>query len=148
MILAPTGGAGLLSGTAVAAHGIDPKIDVYGVEPVSGNDVQRSMAAGKRVRISVPDTIADGQMTQSPGEITFALIQQYARGVVTVTDDEIREAMRFAFGRLKLVTEPSGASALAAVLFNKVDHAGKRIGVILSGGNVDPHRFAEIIAGV
>ena len=146
LILVPTGGAGLLSGTAVAAFGIDPRIEVYGVEPENGNDVQRSLAEGKRVKIPVPDTIADGMMTQSPGEITFNLVQRFARGVVTVTDDEIKVAMRLAFERMKLVIEPSGASSLAALMHGKVLHAGRRIGVIISGGNVDPKTFAQIIA--
>jgi len=146
IILVPTGGAGLLSGTAVAAHGIDPKIAVYGVEPEPGNDVQQSLAAGTIVKIPVPKTIADGMMTQSPGDITFSHVQRYARGVVTVSDDEIKEAMRFAFERMKLVIEPSGASSLAALLFGRVEQKGKRVGVIISGGNVDPKLFASIIA--
>lgn len=147
IILVPTGGAGLLSGTAVAAHGINPAIEVYGVEPEQGNDVQQSLAAGMIVRIPVPKTIADGMMTQSPGDITFNLVQRYVSGVVTVSDEEIKEAMRFAFERMKLVMEPSGASSLAALLSDRVDHAGKRVGVIVSGGNVDPKMFAEIISG-
>ncbi|MDP9018206.1 MAG: threo-3-hydroxy-L-aspartate ammonia-lyase [Candidatus Eremiobacteraeota bacterium] len=146
ILLVPTGGAGLFSGSAVAAHGVDPAIAVYGVEPENGNDVQQSMQTGQRVHIPVPNTIADGQMTQSPGEITFALIQQYGRGVVTVSEEEIKDAMRFAFARMKLVIEPSGATALAALMFDKLEHRGKRVGVIISGGNVDPKRFADIIA--
>ena len=146
LILVPTGGAGLMSGTAIAANGIDPNIAVYGVEPEAGNDVQRSMEAGTRVRIELPKTIADGQMTQSPGEITFALIQRYACGVVTVSDDEIKGAMRFAFSYLKLVVEPSGASALAALMYNKVQSVGKRLGVVLSGANIDAKRFGDIIS--
>ncbi|MDQ6930581.1 MAG: threo-3-hydroxy-L-aspartate ammonia-lyase [Candidatus Eremiobacteraeota bacterium] len=147
VVLVPTGGAGLLSGTAVAAHAINPRIAVYGVEPEKGNDVEQSLAAGERIKIPVPDTIADGMMTQSPGEITFPLVQRYARGVVTVSDAEIVTAMRFAFERLKLVLEPSGAASLAALLFGKVQTRGKRVGVILSGGNVDAHTFANLIAG-
>jgi len=146
-IFVPTGGAGLLSGTAVAAHAINPATRVYGVEPEDGNDVQQSLAAGMIVRIPVPKTIADGMMTQSPGEITFNLAKRYARGVVTVSDEEIKEAMRFAFERMKLVMEPSGASSLAALLSERVEHKGKRVGIIVSGGNVDPKMFAQIIAG-
>lgn len=145
IILVPTGGAGLLSGTAVAAHGIDPTIAVYGVEPENGNDVQQSLAAGTIVKIALPKTIADGMMTQSPGDITFSHVQRYARGVVTVSDDEIKEAMRFAFERMKLVIEPSGASSLAALLFGRVEQKGKRVAAIISGGNVDPKMFASII---
>lgn len=147
IVLVPTGGAGLLSGTALTAHAIGSRIDVYGVEPQNGNDVQQSLAAGERIKIPVPDTIADGMMTQSPGEITFPLVQRYARGVVTVSDTEIVAAMRFAFERLKLVLEPSGASSLAALLYEKVPVRGKRAGVILSGGNVDAKTFARLISG-
>ncbi|MFN2529613.1 MAG: pyridoxal-phosphate dependent enzyme, partial [Candidatus Baltobacteraceae bacterium] len=146
-ILVPTGGAGLLSGTAVAAHAMNPATRVYGVEPKEGNDVQQSLAAGMIVKIPVPKTIADGMMTQSPGDITFNLAHRYAHGVVTVSDEEIKEAMRFAFERMKLVMEPSGASSLAALLSDRVEHKGKRVGVIVSGGNVDPKMFAAIIAG-
>ena len=144
-IIVPVGGAGLLAGTAIAAAGVDGRIGVWGVEPEAGNDVQRSLAAGKRIAIPVPQTIADGMQTESPGELTFPLVQRYARGVVTVSDDELRAAMRFAFERMKLVIEPSGAAALAALLFGKIDLAGKRVGVIVSGGNVDADRYAELI---
>ncbi|MHB8305677.1 MAG: pyridoxal-phosphate dependent enzyme [Vulcanimicrobiaceae bacterium] len=144
-IIVPVGGAGLLAGTEIAAAGVDGRIGVWGVEPEAGNDVQRSLAAGKRIAIPVPQTIADGMQTESPGELTFPLVQRYARGVVTVSDDELRAAMRFAFERMKLVIEPSGAAALAALLFGKIDLAGKRVGVIVSGGNVDADRYAELI---
>ena len=144
-IIVPVGGAGLLAGTAIAAAGVDGRIGVWGVEPEAGNDVQRSLAAGRRIAIPVPQTIADGMQTESPGELTFPLVQRYARGVVTVSDDELRAAMRFAFERMKLVFEPSGAAALAALLFGKIDLAGKRVGVIASGGNVDADRYADLI---
>ena len=144
-IIVPVGGAGLLAGTAIAAAGVDGRIGVWGVEPEAGNDVQRSLAAGKRIAIPVPQTIADGMQTESPGELTFPLVQRYARGVVTVSDDELRAAMRFAFERMKLVIEPSGAAALAALLFGKIDLAGRRVGVIASGGNVDADRYADLI---
>lgn len=146
ILLICTGGGGLLSGCALAANGINPSIEVYGVEPEFGNDFQQSLAAGERIKIGVPDTIADGMQTQSPGEITFAIAQRYVSGILTVSDGELREAMRFAFARLKIVVEPSGAAGLAALLFDKLDVRGKRIGVIISGGNVDAQRFGELIA--
>lgn len=146
IIACPVGGGGLLAGTAIAAHGSDASIEIYGVEPAAGNDFEQSMARGERVQIPVPDTIADGQQTQSPGEITFRIAQQERARIVSVTDDQIREAMRFAFERLKLVVEPSGASALAAVLSGVIPARGKRIGVILTGGNVDAARFATLLS--
>jgi threonine dehydratase len=140
------GGGGFLSGSCLAAVGASPACAVYGVEPEAGDDWVRSWAAGERIAIPVPPTIADGMQTQQPGELTWPIVRAYGAGVVTVTDDELRAAMRFAFERLKLVVEPSGAAALAAVLFGKLDVIGKRVGVMLSGGNVDGARFAEIVA--
>ncbi|MEO6912672.1 MAG: threo-3-hydroxy-L-aspartate ammonia-lyase [Candidatus Baltobacteraceae bacterium] len=145
-LLICTGGGGLLSGCALAANGLNPLIEVYGVEPEAGNDFQQSLAAGKRIKIGVPQTIADGMQTQSPGELTFAIARRYVRGVLTVTDLELRDAMRFAFERLKIVVEPSGAAGLAALLSGKIEARGKQVGVILSGGNVDADRFGELIA--
>ncbi|MBA3408553.1 MAG: pyridoxal-phosphate dependent enzyme, partial [Solirubrobacterales bacterium] len=117
---------------------------VVGVEPESGDDTARSLAAGERVVVPVGRTIADGQQVETPGERTFAVIRERVAAVVTVSDAEIVAAMRFAFERLKLVLEPSGASALAALLHGKVECAGLRTGVILSGGNVDVTRFREL----
>jgi threonine dehydratase len=145
-LLVCTGGGGLLAGCALAATALRPGIAVYGVEPAAGDDFARSIAAGARVEIPVPDTIADGQQTTSPGELTFPIVQRLCAGILTVTDDELRGAMRFAFERLKLVMEPSGASALAALLGGKLDVTGRRVGVVVSGGNVDPARYAEIIS--
>jgi threonine dehydratase len=116
------------------------------VEPDAGDDWVRSWARGEIVTIAVPQTIADGQQTQAPGALTWPIVRSLCAGVVTVTDDEIRAAMKFAFERLKLVVEPSGASALAALLNGKVDVRGKRVGVTISGGNVDPHVFSEAIS--
>jgi threonine dehydratase len=146
VLLVCTGGGGLLAGCALAATALRPGIAVYGVEPAAGDDFARSIAAGARVEIPVPDTIADGQQTTSPGELTFPIVQRLCAGILTVTDDELRGAMRFAFERLKLVMEPSGASALAALLSGKLDVTGRRVGVVVSGGNVDPARYAEIIS--
>jgi threonine dehydratase len=148
VLLVCTGGGGLLAGCALAATALRPGIAVYGVEPAAGDDFARSIAAGTRVEIPVPETIADGQQTTSPGELTFPIVQRLCAGILTVTDDELRDAMRFAFERLKLVMEPSGASALAALLGGKFDVTGRRVGIIVSGGNVDPVRYAEIIAAV
>ncbi|MDQ6826582.1 MAG: threo-3-hydroxy-L-aspartate ammonia-lyase [Candidatus Eremiobacteraeota bacterium] len=145
VLLVPTGGGGLLGGCAIVAHALLPQMAVYGVEPANGNDFQQSLQAGHRLKIPLPDTIADGMQTQMPGELTFPIVQDYVRNIVTVSDDEIRKAMRFVFERLKIVIEPSGASALAALLHHKVEHDGKRVGVILSGGNVDPGQFASML---
>ena len=146
VLLVPTGGGGLLSGCALAATALAPGIAVYGVETVAGDDWVQSLARNERVTIPVPDTIADGMQTQSPGELTFPIVQALCAGVVTVTDDELRDAMRFAFERLKLVIEPSGAAGLAAALSGRVEMRGKRVGITISGGNVDPATFARLIA--
>ncbi|MEV4622183.1 pyridoxal-phosphate dependent enzyme [Asanoa sp. NPDC049573] len=144
VVVAPVGGGGLIAGTATAAKGLRPDIRVVGVEPVDGDDTRRSLAAGERVRIPVPRTIADGQAADIPGELTFSVNRRLVDEIVLVTDDQIREAMRFAFDRLKIVLEPSGATGLAAVLTGQVRG---RVGVILSGGNIDTERFAEVLAG-
>jgi threonine dehydratase len=146
VLLVCTGGGGLLAGCALAATALAPGIAVFGVEPAAGDDWQRSWERGEIVSIDVPDTIADGQRTQAPGNLTWPIARALCAGIVTVTDDEIRAAMRFAFERLKLVLEPSGACALAALLTGKVDVRGKRVGVTLSGGNVDARAFAQAIA--
>ncbi|HZH23566.1 MAG TPA: pyridoxal-phosphate dependent enzyme [Solirubrobacteraceae bacterium] len=144
LLLVPVGGGGLIAGSATAATGVHPDCRVVGVEPESGDDTARSLAAGERVRVPVGRTIADGQQIDIPGERTFAVVRERVAAVVTVSDAEIVDAMRFAFERLKLVLEPSGASALAALLHGKVECAGLRTGVILSGGNVDVARFREL----
>jgi threonine dehydratase len=144
VMITPVGGGGLLSGTAIAAHGFDSGVAVYGVEPEAGNDFQQSLQRDEIVHIEVPRTIADGLQTQAPGELTFATVKSHHGTVVTVSDDELRAAMRFAFERLKLVIEPSGAAGIAAVLTGKIDVKGKRTGIIISGGNVDVSRFAEL----
>ncbi|MBV9440467.1 MAG: threo-3-hydroxy-L-aspartate ammonia-lyase [Candidatus Eremiobacteraeota bacterium] len=145
-LLVPLGGGGLLSGCALAASGLAPDARVYGVEPEAGDDWRRSWEAGRIVAIPVPATIADGQQTQAPGELTWPIVRRFGAGILTVSDDEIRAAMRFAFERLKLVVEPSGASALAALLAGKLPDPASRVGVVLSGGNVDPATFAACIA--
>jgi len=147
MLVVCTGGGGLLSGCATAAVAMSPGIAVWGVEPEAGDDWVQSLAANERIEIPVPKTIADGMQTTAPGVLTFPIVQKLCAGVVTVSDDELRATMRFAFERLKLVIEPSGAAALAAILFGKVDVRGKRVGATISGGNVDPAVFAAILNG-
>jgi threo-3-hydroxy-L-aspartate ammonia-lyase len=142
-LLAPVGGGGLVAGCATVAAALDPGIQVIGVEPEAGDDTRRSLAAGHRVEIPVPRTIADGQQITAPGELTFPIVQQLVSEVVLVSDGELLDAMRFAFDRLKIVLEPSGACGLAALLAGRVD-PGERCGVILSGGNVGLERFAEL----
>jgi threonine dehydratase len=145
LLLVCTGGGGLLAGCALAATELRPGIAIYGVEPEAGDDFAQSFVRGERVEIAVPQTIADGQQTTSPGELTFPIVRRLCAGIVTVSDDELRATMRFAFERLKLVMEPSGASALAALLHARIDARGRRVGVIVSGGNVDAGHYAAIL---
>jgi threonine dehydratase len=144
-VLVPCGGGGLLSGVATAVKALSPATRVLGVEPEAGDDTARSLRAGARVRIDVAPTIADGQQLPTPGARPFAVIRALVDDVVTVSDAEIVAAMRFAFERLKLVLEPSGASALAALLAGRSGHRGGPVGVVLSGGNVDAGRFASLL---
>ena len=144
-LVAPVGGGGLMAGSAIAAKGLQPGIRVVGVEPEAGDDTRRSLAAGERVTIDVPRTIADGQAAPTPGELTFSINKDLVDEIVLVSDDEIRDALRFAVDRLKLVMEPSGASGLAALLTGKLQPVPARIGVIVSGGNVGAARLAELI---
>lgn len=146
IIVTPVGGGGLLSGSSIAAHGVNPAITMYGVEPEAGNDAQQSLQKGEIVHIGVPRTIADGLQTQAPGSLTFPVMREHVREIVTVSDDELKDAMRFAFERMKLVMEPSGAASLAAVLTGKIPAAGKRTGILISGGNVDPERFNSLLS--
>jgi threonine dehydratase len=118
---------------------------MIGVEPAAGDDTRRSLAAGERVAVPVPRTIADGQAANIPGELTFSINRRLLDEVVLVGDDEIRDAMRFAFERLRIVLEPSGATGLAALLTGRIRPLPRRIGVILSGGNIDAERFAELV---
>jgi threo-3-hydroxy-L-aspartate ammonia-lyase len=145
VLLAPVGGGGLIAGSATAAKGMSGATQVWGVEPEAGDDHRRSLEAGERVVLpEIPRTIADGLQAPTPGRGPFEINRRLLSGVLTVTDEEIVVAMVFAFERLKVVLEPSGAVALAAVLAGTLDVAGRRVGVILSGGNVSPNRFAEL----
>ena len=136
MLLVPCGGAGLLSGSAIAARHLAPECHVVGVEPAKGDDVTQSFRSGKIVKIPVPDTIADGARTTAPGDITFALVKRYVNEMVTVTDSELLPAMFWLWERMKMVVEPTGALGFAALFHRKLPVKGK-VGVILSGGNVD-----------
>jgi threonine dehydratase len=142
ILVVPVGGGGLISGCATIARALGVR-RVVGVEPAAGDDWARSFAAGERVHIDVPRTIADGLQTTAPGRLTWDVASRLVDEVVTVSDDQIVEAMRFAFERLKLVVEPSGAVGIAALLGGLVD--GERVGVIVSGGNVGADRFAELL---
>jgi threonine dehydratase len=147
VLLVCVGGGGLIAGCATAAKALQPGIRVVGAEPEAGDDVRRSLAAGERVRIPVPRTIADGQQLPIPGELTFAVIAERVDEVVLASDAEIVAAMRVLFERVKTVAEPSGACALAALLAGRLDVRGLRVGVTISGGNVSADRFAALLAG-
>lgn len=149
VLVTPCGGGGLLSGCAVAARGLRREIRLWGVEPEAGDDMKRSVAAGKPVEIPLPATIADALQTTRPAERTLAIVRALTEGILTVSDLELRRAMAFLAARMKIVVEPGGASAFAALLHGKVpDVAGRRVGVVLSGGNADPERFGALISGL
>ena len=140
------GGGGLISGCAVAAQQLSPGIEIWGVEPATGNDTQMSLTQGRIVHIETPKTIADGAQTQHSGELTFPVIQKLVKGVVTVTDEQLVSCMRFFAERMKMVVEPTGCLGAAAVLEGVIPVQGKRVGVIVSGGNVDLARYAGFLA--
>ena len=143
LLLVPLGGGGLLAGSALAAHAMFPACRVYGVEPEAGNDGQQSLRAGRIVRIDTPKTIADGAQTQHLGEYTFGVIKNHVADVLTATDQELIESMKFLAERMKMVVEPTGCLGLAAACHGKVPLQGQRVGILLSGGNVDLHRLAQ-----
>jgi threonine dehydratase len=149
VVVTPCSGGGLLSGVAIVARGLRPEIRVWGVEPEAGDDMKRSYEAGKIVEVPLPDTIADALQTTRPAERTLAIVRERAEGILTASDLEMRRAMALLASRMKIVVEPGGAIAFAALLHGKVpDAAGKRVGVVLSGGNVDPDRFGALISGL
>lgn len=131
------GGGGFLSGSCIAAKALLPSIRMFGVEPEAGNDYFLSLQAGEPVGIPTPNTIADGLQTQKPGDVTFPIIREHIESVILVTDEELRATCKFFMTRLKLVVEPSGAAAAAAVLFGKVPAGMRKVGITISGGNVD-----------
>jgi threo-3-hydroxy-L-aspartate ammonia-lyase len=145
VLLVCVGGGGLISGCAVATKHALPHCRVIGVEPAAGNDVQQSLRRGEIVHIDVPQTIADGAQTQAPGRLTFPVIQALVDDVLTVTDQQLVSTMRFFAERMKMVVEPTGCLAAAAALESVLDVRGKKVGVILSGGNIDVDRYAELL---
>jgi threonine dehydratase len=150
VLLVPVGGGGLLSGCATAVHARCPDARILGVETETSNDWVLSLEAGRPIRIPPPDTIADGMRTQQPGALTFPVVQQLAAGVKTVSDEEVKVAMRFLLLRLKLLVEPTGAVPAALLLSGRWreagDTRGPRIGVVLSGGNVDPGLLCDVLS--
>ena len=144
-LLAPCSGGGLFAGVATAARTINPRIRCFPVEPASADDTRQSFVKGERVGIPPPPTIADGLRVQIPGELTFPILQQLAEDVLTVTDEEIIETLRFVLTRMKLLVETSGVTAAAAVMFKKLPADVKRVGVVLSGGNIDLDLLAKLI---
>jgi threonine dehydratase len=145
VLIVPLGGGGLLSGSATAAKAMSPGCTVVGVEPEAGNDGQQSFRSGQIVRIETPKTIADGAQTQFLGRHTFPVIQQRVDDILTVSDAELVEAMKFFASRMKMIVEPTGCLGAAAAFGRRLDLAGKRVGVILTGGNIDLARFAALI---
>ncbi len=146
LLLAPVGGGGLLSGCATAAKALLPRCRVVGVETDTSDDWAQSLRAGERIRIPPPETIADGIRTQQPGVLTFPIVRQLVERVDTVSDDEVKAAMRFLLLRMKILVEPTGAVPAALLLSGRLgDVSGQRIGVILSGGNVDPDLLCRVL---
>jgi threo-3-hydroxy-L-aspartate ammonia-lyase len=141
-----TGGGGFLSGCTIAMKALQPSVKCYGAEPEAGNDVQQSLRRGEIVSIDVPKTICDGQQTQAVGKHPFEVIRSHVEDILTASDATVIEAMRFAFERMKIVLEPSGACALAALMNSRDRFAGRRVAVTLSGGNIDLARFCAITA--
>jgi len=144
-VLAPCSGGGLFAGVATAAKALNPKIRCYPVEPVTADDTRQSFLKGERVSIPPPPTIADGLRVQIPGKLTFPIVQKLADDVLTVSDEEIVETLRFMLFRMKILVETSGATAAAAVMFKKLPADVRRVGVIVSGGNIDPDLLQSVI---
>jgi threonine dehydratase len=145
-LFAPLGGGGLLSGSALAARALSPRCRIYGVEPEAGNDGQQSFRSGRIVTIETPRTIADGAQTLHLGELTFPIIRRDVDDVLTASDAELVAAMRFFAERMKIVVEPTGGLGFAAARRMSTSLKGQRVGVVISGGNVDLRRFAELVA--
>lgn len=147
IIVVPTGGGGMLGGVTIAARGLKPNMAIYGVEPDGANDAQQSVELGSIVTIDPPATIADGIRTLAIGTLTFPILRQLTTGIVTVSDDEIRSALRYLAGRLKLLVEPTGAVGAAAAFYGHIpDMRGKRVGVVLCGGNADLTELGAILS--
>ncbi|HSI55879.1 MAG TPA: threo-3-hydroxy-L-aspartate ammonia-lyase [Ramlibacter sp.] len=145
VLFVPLGGGGLLSGTALSTRALAPRCKLYGVEPQAGNDGQQSFRKGEIVNIPTPKTLADGAQTQHLGQITFGIIRRDVNDILTATDEQLVEAMRFFAERMKMVVEPTGCLGFAAARHAGIDIKGLRVGVIISGGNVDLARFAQLV---
>jgi threonine dehydratase len=145
-LLVCVGGGGLISGCATVAKAIRPSLRVFGVEPELANDTWQSLQKGERVEIPPPPTIADGLRSPKPGALTFPIVQELVESILLVSEDEIRGALRYLLFAMKILVEPSGAVAAAAALYRKFPPELKRVGVVLSGGNIDPLQLAEIVA--
>ncbi len=147
-LFVPVGGGGLISGSAISAAHLSPQCMVIGVEPEAGNDAQQSLKTKKIVKIAVPNTIADGAQTQFVGKFVLPILIQYVKDIVTVSDNQLREQMRFFAERMKMIVEPTGCLGAAAIFNKIVDVQGARVGVILSGGNVDMNKFCDCVRSV
>jgi threo-3-hydroxy-L-aspartate ammonia-lyase len=140
------GGGGLMAGCSLAFEALNPGCKIYGVEPAAGNDVQQSFRSGTPVKIDVPKTIADGAQTQLVGKLTFPIIQRCATDILTATDEQLVDCMHFFAERMKMIVEPTGALGFAAARFAGIDLRGKRVGVLISGGNVDIPTFNTLLS--
>lgn len=147
LLVVPLGGGGLLAGSALSARALLPVCTIVGVEPEAGNDGQQSLRKGEVVRIPVPKSIADGALVTHIGNHNFAILKHQVDDVVTVTDEQLVETMRFFAERMKIIVEPTGCLAAAAVLHGKIACAGKRVGILLSGGNIDLKTFGMLLGG-
>jgi threonine dehydratase len=145
-LVVPYGGGGLFAGASVAARGLSPRVACFAVEPAAADDARQSFLKGERVKIAPPETIADGARPQSPGELTFPFLRKNAADVLTVSEEEIVEAMKFMLLRMKILVEPTGALSAAAVLNGKLPPQARRVGVVLSGGNVDADVLARLLS--
>ena len=144
-IVVPVSGGGLIAGSSVAARRMRPGIAIYGTEPEEGSDTAQSLARGERVSIEIPHTIADGLQVASPGKLTFPIVLENVKAVLLVSDDELVETLTFILERMKVLVEPSGVAGAAAVRHRKADFSGQKVGVILSGGNVDREKLAAYL---
>ena len=144
-LITPVSGNGLIAGSATTAKHLQPEIQIYGVEPEAGNDTYLSFRKGERVAVPIPRTIADGLQTASPGELTFPIVKKLVSDIVLVSDQELIAAVMFLLERMKVLVETSGAAGAAAVLFHKLPQSCRRVGVILSGGNIDLLRLNEFL---
>ncbi|MBI0330217.1 threo-3-hydroxy-L-aspartate ammonia-lyase [Burkholderia plantarii] len=146
VMFAPLGGGGLLSGTALATRALSPAAELYGVEPEAGNDGQQSFASGSIVHIETPKTIADGAQTQHLGQLTFPIIRRDVNAILTASDAELVDCMRFFASRMKMLVEPTGCLGFAAARQMKAQLKGRRVGVLVSGGNIDLEKFCELVS--